>query len=272
MADAQHDGPWGEEPILAAAAAKSEVTPWSDHNGALKYYRDNLPLDTDHTLTTNNEWIKQVVHGVRQAYTFGEWAKWDWRTMIAAFRDDVRRRVIGTGITAVAVSKRSGSYDHHMAVAAREHGWSNAVVENVDFKITRTDGTVLLVHPRWAKKGKKVDVVEPPPGRRPTAIMPDHGPGRSDGPSTYRRLTCIAYNDCAFEPAVAGPGAPVVVGPGTPMVAGPGTPAVGEQPPPPPPPPPPTPVGPAVAGHQPPPPDRTLVGAAVAAHVLDSLD
>ena len=67
MADAQHDGPWGEEQILAAAAAKSEVTPWSDHNGALKYFRDNVPHATDRRLTTD-EWVQKVVHGVGQNY------------------------------------------------------------------------------------------------------------------------------------------------------------------------------------------------------------
>ena len=52
------DGPpWTEELIMAAVAGLN--TEWSDHNGALKYYRDNLPLDTDHTLTTNNEWVKK---------------------------------------------------------------------------------------------------------------------------------------------------------------------------------------------------------------------
>ena len=68
MADAQHDGPWGEEQILAAAAAKSEVTPWSDHNCALKYYRDKVPLAMDRRLTTD-EWVQKVVHGVGQDYT-----------------------------------------------------------------------------------------------------------------------------------------------------------------------------------------------------------
>ena len=145
MVDALHDGPWTVERILAAVAAKDTVSVWSDHNGALKYHRDKLPLTTDHMLTTD-EWVQKVVHGVRQDYTFGEWVKWDWRTMIAAFTDVDRRRVIGTGITAVAVSKRAGSYDHHMSVAAIECNWATACEQIVDFSITRTDGTVVLVH------------------------------------------------------------------------------------------------------------------------------
>ena len=71
IVDAQHDGPWTEERILAAVAAKDTVSVWSDHSGALKYYRDKLPLTTDHMLTTD-EWVQKVVHGVRQDYTFGE--------------------------------------------------------------------------------------------------------------------------------------------------------------------------------------------------------
>ena len=227
-------------------------------------------------MLTTGEWAKQVVHGVRQEYTFGEWGNWEWRTMIAAFNDDVRRRVIGTGITAVAVSKRAGSYDHHMAVAAREHGWTNRCLEIVDFRITRTDGTVVLVHPR-------LDVLEPPPHGTPTAIMPDHGPGRSDGPGTYRRVTGAAHTVSAFTPAVAGPGTPAEGGPGMPAVAAAviattasgQTPvlAVGKAPPPPPPPPPPSPGGPAVAGHQsPPPPPPAPPPAAVAATVFEIMD
>ena len=293
------DGPWTEEMILAAVAAKGKAAAWSDHNGALKYFRDNQPLTADRILSTS-EWVKDVVHGLKQNYTFGEWKEWDWRTMVAAFNDVDRRRVIGAGITAVAVSKRVGSYDHHMAVAAKECMWENACTEIVDFSITRTDGSVVLVHPRWKKKGTKLSVIELPPGGMPIAIMPEHGPGRSDGPGTYRRVTGAAYTVSAFTPAVAGPGTPVVVGPGTPMVAGPGMPAVaaaviattaaitfattasgsqtplfaGGNPtrPQPPPPPGPYPSGPAVAGHQPPPPACTGPVAAVAATVLENMD
>ncbi len=135
-------------------------------------------------MPTADEWVKYVVHGTKQDYTFGEWKKWDWRTMTATFNDVDRRRVIGSSITAVAVSKRAGSYGHHMAVAARDFKWANACEEIVDFSITRTDGTVVLVHPRWNKEGNKLSVLEPPPGGTPTAIMRDHGPGRSDGPGT----------------------------------------------------------------------------------------
>ena len=72
MADTQHDGPWTEEQILAAVAAKSTATPWSAHNGALKHFRDNdNPPATDRIFTTD-EWVQQVVHGVRQSYTFGD--------------------------------------------------------------------------------------------------------------------------------------------------------------------------------------------------------
>ena len=47
---------------MAAAAAKDTVPDWSDHNGALKYYKDKLPLTTDHMLTPD-EWVQQDVHG-----------------------------------------------------------------------------------------------------------------------------------------------------------------------------------------------------------------
>ena len=59
MADAQHEGPWTEEQIWAAVAAKDTATPWSDHNGALKHFRDNVltgDYDTERILTTD-EWV-----------------------------------------------------------------------------------------------------------------------------------------------------------------------------------------------------------------------
>ena len=80
------DGPWTDEMILAAVAAKGKAAAWSDHNGALKYFRDNQPLTADRILSTS-EWVKDVVHGLKQNYTFGEWKEWDWRTMVAAFND-----------------------------------------------------------------------------------------------------------------------------------------------------------------------------------------
>ena len=259
---------------MPAVAARTTVAPWSDHNGALKYFRDQFPLAEDHMLTTG-EWVKKVVHGVRQDYTFGEWVQWDWRTMVAAFNEQDRHAIIGPGITAVAVSRRAGSYDHHLAVATRECNWAKQCEEIVDFSFTRADGTVVLVHPKWKKKSKNVQWCVRPPHGTPTAIIPDNGPGRSDGPGTYRRIVSAAYTDSAFTTAVAGPGTPAVAEPGTPLVAGPGTPAVagpgtplvaaaviakaavvavGHPPPPPPP------VGTAVAaavvavGHPPPPP------------------
>ena len=185
--------------------------------------------------------------------------------MVAAFNEQDRHAIVGTGITAVAVSRRAGSYDHHMAVASRERNWGKIIEGIVDFSITRADGTVVLVHPRWKKKGNKLEWTTRPPRGVPTAIIPDKGKGRSDGPGTYRRVTSAAYTDSAFTPAVAGPGTPAVAGPGTPLVAGPGMPAVAGPGTPlvaaavvavghPPPPPPPPPVGPAVAGKPPPPP------------------
>ena len=135
-----------------------------------------------------------VVHAERQDYTVGEWGKWDWRTMVAASNENDRRAIIGTGITAVAVSKRAGSYDHHMAVAARECNWPKACEEIVDFSITRADGTVALAHPRWKKKGNKLEWFVRPPHGTPTAIITDKGPGSSGGaqylPPHYQHCHC----------------------------------------------------------------------------------
>ena len=64
-----------------------------------------------------------------------------------------------------------------MAVAARECNWAKACEEIVDFSITRADGTVVLVHPRWKNKGNKLEWFVRPPRGTPTAIMPDNGRG-----------------------------------------------------------------------------------------------
>lgn len=199
------------ELIRADAAVVTASVPWSSHNGALKYFRDQVIQDVagmpvELALDRPAD-VRTVEHGVKQNYTFGGWSTWDWRTFILALRPEEQTAVVGAGITAVRVQRRPGSYDHHMAVAAREHGWQHHVEEIVDFAFARADGTTVLVHPRWRRKGK-LEVIQLPADSAAVRMVPEKGPGRSDGPGTYKRITSAAYSDAAF----ARPAAPVVTG------------------------------------------------------------
>ena len=143
-----------DEGRVAAVAAKGTVTPWSAHSGAsahsgtLKHFRDNV--------RTAGECVKQGPASPQ-------------------------RRCQGPGITAVAESRRAGSYYHHMAVASSKHNRTNCgkvSEEIVDFSIMRADAC-----PMW-KDNAKLDLLTRPPRGMPTATIPDKGPGRSEGPNT----------------------------------------------------------------------------------------
>ncbi len=68
------------------------------------------------------------------------------------------------------------------------------------------------------KDNAKLDLLTRPPRGMPTASIPDKGPGRSEGPNTYRRITNAAYTVRACTPAVAGPcSTPAVAGPDMPL-------------------------------------------------------
>ncbi len=197
--------------IRADVAVVTANVPWANHNGALKFFRDQVIQDeagmpVELALDRPAD-VRLVEHGARQNYAFGGWSTWDWRTFVLALRPEEQAEGVGPGITAVRVQRRPGSYDHHMAVAAREHGWPSHMTEIVDFAFVRADGITVLVHPRWRKKGK-LEVIRLPPDSVAARQVPVKGAGRSDGPGTYRRITSAAYSDTAF----ARPGAPVVTG------------------------------------------------------------
>ena len=189
------------------------AVPWSDHNGALKYFRDCVLSDeVPSKVLTEDEPVKRVVHGLRQNYSFGEWGQWDWRTLVAAMSPEDRDRLFeGQPITAVAVERRPGSYDHHMAVAAKDNGWANFCAEIVDFSFRRGDGRTVLVHPRWRKKGTGFDaLMKPLEPSNPVPIIPVSGRGNSDGKGTYRRITHLAYSPAEYSPVAAASGSSAV--------------------------------------------------------------
>ena len=195
-------------PAVAAAVVPAvAVVPWSNHSGALKYFRDRvLTGEVPSKVLTTDEQVQRVVHGPRQNYWFGEWGQWDWRSFVDAISPEDRERLFeGHEITAVAVERRAGSYDHHMAMAAKENHWMNACEEIVDFAFRREDGNTVLVHPRWRKKGCGFDfLMKPLEPSQPVPIIPNKGRGKSDGKGTYVRVTSAAYSADSYGlPAAA---------------------------------------------------------------------
>ena len=182
--------------------------PWSVHSGALKYFRDRvLTAEQPLKYLTTDERVHPVIHGKNSDYQFGKgWVQWDWRTFVAAMSQGDRDLVFdGKSITAVAVGRRPGTYDHNMATAAFTHRWPGACTEIVDFFFSRGDGRTVLVHPSWKKKGKGgfKFVLKPIEPSSDVAIIPKAGRGKSDGKGTHRRVTSAAYSTEAFSPLPA---------------------------------------------------------------------
>ena len=146
--------------VPAVAAAVVPAVPWSNHSGALKYFRDRvLTGEVPSKVLTTDEQVQRVVHGPRQNYAFGELGQWDWRSFVAAMSPEDRERLFeGHEITAVAVERRAGSYDHHMAMAAKENHWMNACEEIVDFAFRR--GWTSTVLPSLRQKAKSTISVQ----------------------------------------------------------------------------------------------------------------
>ncbi len=110
------------------------AVPWSEHNGALKYFRDCvLTGDIMSKVLTTEERVKRVVHGLCQDYSFGEWGQWDWRTLVAAMStEDTERLFEGEGIIQVAVERRQGCGARGRAAYGKEPEgcrlWARAAV------------------------------------------------------------------------------------------------------------------------------------------------
>jgi hypothetical protein len=101
---------------------------WSDHNGALKFFRDRvLKGEIWRKLLTTDERVLRVVHDNKQNYSFGEECTWDWRSFVAGMGKEQRDKLFeGHRIIAVAVERRAGCPDHNMCVAAKTFGWIDA--------------------------------------------------------------------------------------------------------------------------------------------------
>ena len=180
------------------------------NNTALKWLRDTNevdgnPVEAVVTLTHTDPLdigVLQRDKGMAYQFLPDRLQPWSWREMLASFKEDVRRQILGDdndGLVSISCEASIGSYDHKRHHAARTAGKpfkDDASVPVWDFVVKRASGTSVRFHPH--QTNKKVDitsVTNPPPSERP-----NKGRGKSDGPGTYRRYTRLAY-----------PGMPTVV-------------------------------------------------------------
>ena len=90
------------------------------------------------------------------------------------------------GIVECWVSHRAGSYDHKRCSQLPSQSRRHLPVW--DFKVVRSDGSSIYLHPQW--KGNKIDATEEDPCHpepRVASSLPANGPGTSDGHGTYQK-------------------------------------------------------------------------------------
>jgi hypothetical protein len=180
------------------------------NNTALKWLRDTNEVDGNpvHPVVQLKHMdpldigVLQREKGMAYAFLPDQLQPWSWREMLASFKEDVRRQILGDGndgLVSISCEASIGSYDHKRHHAARVAGkpfQDDASVPVWDFVVKRASGTSVRFHPH--QTNKKVDitsVTNPPPSEHPNKCR-----GMSDGPGTYRRFTRLAY-----------PGMPTVV-------------------------------------------------------------
>ena len=198
--------------IREHAARLQPPQPFERSNEALKHFRDRyeigfIPQVFQHILDLEPAFllIRKVTHGTGEEFHFEAGAPpvaFSWSQMLLATGQKFEH-VVGVGVVAVLMFVRPNSYDHH-----RGHSFVNLhgkQPENRppvwDFLVKRADGTGILLHPRWRKKGG-IDIL--PFEDMPDAVspVPSAGVGKSDGKGTYRRTKNAAYASKAKEPPV----------------------------------------------------------------------
>ena len=141
---------------------------------------------------------------IRDSFKNGETEPWSWRQMLAALSPPVKNLVLGSnpslGVVRITCEPVPGSYDHKRSHAARHLGrpyGPEAVVPVWDFFVTRTDGSTVRFHTNY--RNNKVEVAKVSGGRATEELPkpPRKGPGKSDGPGTYRRQTQGNYDEIA---------------------------------------------------------------------------
>ena len=202
----------GADAAVAATRADLDAMrvtqPFKMNNTALKWIRDSheqppgFPTAWMVDLTDTDPLdIGVLDRNTGMAYSFkdGETQPWSWRQMLAAFKPDVKDRVLGTDptvgvkwITCQALA--DDSYDHkrwHAALHVGKPFDRDAPVPAWDFHVYRTDNVVTRFH--TSLTNNKVEVATVGSG----LVLPGPpraGKGKSDGRGTYRRHTAGNYD------------------------------------------------------------------------------
>jgi hypothetical protein len=206
---------WTADMILEQGRQERPQQPWTRNNQALKWFRwrDERPAGEPRTgvirIDLSQTWVQigaiehdpsnELFHFDSPAVA-GHVEEWSWKQFLVALRPADFRETVGLGITEIAAFATPGSYDHHRHHAEKEHGqWQFPAGVRApiwDFKVTRADGSELLLHPRW--RGNKLNVVtyNPEEARARAALHPPRMElGGTEGPGTFRRYAGHAHPD-----------------------------------------------------------------------------
>ena len=184
---------------------------YSDHNAALKWFRDQCVEHNVGAIIMSNNTpvaVAATVHdpkGTGFHFDESKVVGWAWQDMVAQLDEASLDAVLGCSgdsnpILGCSVMPRPKSYDHKMASMRREQGLS-AVADNRiwDFVIHRSGGTGIRLHPQ--RKSTKIETYDIE-GHAEEVPLPRKGAGRSDGKGTFRWYKDVGNKmTLKFDPA-----------------------------------------------------------------------
>jgi hypothetical protein len=187
--------------IRAEAVPEDEEQQWHRNNNVITHARwvfekpPGCPITTGVPLLMQQSWV-EIVESERGV---GDWilmqpggrrSPWSWRAFVLAMKPEEAEFVVGPGLVGILLYPRPESYDHQRAVAAKTHGHEDLTACEHrppiwDFRFDRSDGSSVLVHPRWHKaEGMEISAFD---GCSQVPATPIAGLGRSDEKVTHRR-------------------------------------------------------------------------------------
>jgi hypothetical protein len=145
--------------------------------------------------------------GMEYSFAPEQLQPWSWRAMLASFKERDREQILGFGgeaLVSISCEPMLSSYDHkrHHAAAVAGRPFDDGVKAPIwDFVVRRDDGVAVRFHPQLTSK--KVEIASI--AHAPLQEFPKAGPGKSDGPGTYRAYREGAYERVASAAAEAAP-------------------------------------------------------------------
>ena len=204
---------WTADMIIEQGARERPQQPWSRNNQAQKWFRwrDEEPVGVPRTGVTRIDLAEPCVmigaidhEPSNENFSFaspavaGREEAWFWKQFLLALRPGDFKATVGLGIVGISAFATPGSYDHHRHHAQRKHDQTQ-IPAGVrapiwDFKVTRADGSEVLLHPRW--RGNKLSMVSYNPEvaqARADLFPPKMELGGTEGPGTFRRYAGYAH-------------------------------------------------------------------------------